>query len=253
MKKIRVAVIDDHGVVRMGLKFTLSLFKDIEYAGEFADGEGAARDLDLHEIRTVGRSNSDNTNPTGSNGWYAVSQGRLAYPRIQEINGNSHPVVGDYPNRATPILVNSLRFTMDAYPTKANYHAYAELYAADRTDYPRGLPVGEKDAVKGVWRLAFSSGNGLAADPAPVAFSGLKLQIRHDVQEIPEDAFMDVWHHDGTETGAWRRVMKSAPFDPANNLLQTTEKVEPSSAAWNAGWFAVVARARPTGCVVVIR
>ena len=42
MKKIRVAVIDDHGVVRMGLKFTLSLFKDIAYAGECADGAGAA-------------------------------------------------------------------------------------------------------------------------------------------------------------------------------------------------------------------
>lgn len=61
MKKIRVAVIDDHGVVRMGLKFTLSLFKDIEYAGEFADGEGAADfvektnpDVTLLDIRMPG-------------------------------------------------------------------------------------------------------------------------------------------------------------------------------------------------------
>lgn len=58
MKRIRVAVIDDHGVVRMGLKFTLSLFKDIECAGEFADGEGAAEfvaktnpDVTLLDIR----------------------------------------------------------------------------------------------------------------------------------------------------------------------------------------------------------
>lgn len=62
MKKIRVAVIDDHGVVRMGLKFTLSLFKDIEYAGEFADGEGAADfvektnpDVTLLDIRMPGK------------------------------------------------------------------------------------------------------------------------------------------------------------------------------------------------------
>ncbi|MBQ1345677.1 MAG: response regulator transcription factor [Kiritimatiellae bacterium] len=61
MKKIRVAVIDDHGVVRMGLKFTLSLFKDIAYAGECADGAGAADfvertnpDVTLLDIRMPG-------------------------------------------------------------------------------------------------------------------------------------------------------------------------------------------------------
>ena len=62
MKRIRVAVIDDHGVVRMGLKFTLSLFKDIEYAGECADGAAAADfvertnpDVTLLDIRMPGR------------------------------------------------------------------------------------------------------------------------------------------------------------------------------------------------------
>ena len=42
MKKIRVAVIDDHSVVRMGLKFAVRMFKDIEFAGEHPRGEGAA-------------------------------------------------------------------------------------------------------------------------------------------------------------------------------------------------------------------
>lgn len=42
MKVIRVAVIDDHAVVRMGLKYALSVFKDIQFAGEHPDGEGAA-------------------------------------------------------------------------------------------------------------------------------------------------------------------------------------------------------------------
>lgn len=41
MKKIRVAVIDDHAVVRMGLKFALKLDKGFEFAGELAGGEGA--------------------------------------------------------------------------------------------------------------------------------------------------------------------------------------------------------------------
>ena len=42
MKKYRVAILDDHGVDRMGLKFTLGLFKDVEFVGEWATGEGAA-------------------------------------------------------------------------------------------------------------------------------------------------------------------------------------------------------------------
>ncbi len=43
MKAIRVAVIDDHAVVRMGLKYALMVFKDIQFVGELSDGEGAAQ------------------------------------------------------------------------------------------------------------------------------------------------------------------------------------------------------------------
>ena len=42
MKKIRVAVIDDHSVVRLGLKFAVRMFKDMEFVGEHSRGEGAA-------------------------------------------------------------------------------------------------------------------------------------------------------------------------------------------------------------------
>lgn len=62
MKKIKVALIDDHAVVRMGLKYALSLFKDIELAGELSDGEGAAElvkssgaDVTLLDIRMPGK------------------------------------------------------------------------------------------------------------------------------------------------------------------------------------------------------
>ena len=34
MKKIKVLIADDHAVVRMGLKYALSLFKDISLTGE---------------------------------------------------------------------------------------------------------------------------------------------------------------------------------------------------------------------------
>ncbi len=62
MKKIKVVLIDDHAVVRMGLRYALSLFKDIELAGELADGEGAAAlvkssaaDVVLLDIRMPGK------------------------------------------------------------------------------------------------------------------------------------------------------------------------------------------------------
>ena len=62
MKKIRVAVIDDHSVVRMGLMFAVRMFKDMEFAGEHPRGEGAAEfvakakpDVTLLDIRMPGK------------------------------------------------------------------------------------------------------------------------------------------------------------------------------------------------------
>lgn len=42
MKKVRIAIIDDHEVVRIGLKWTIEAFRDFEFAGDHDDGEGAA-------------------------------------------------------------------------------------------------------------------------------------------------------------------------------------------------------------------
>lgn len=39
---IRVAIIDDHAVVRMGLKYALSRERDMEFVGEQAGGTNAA-------------------------------------------------------------------------------------------------------------------------------------------------------------------------------------------------------------------
>lgn len=38
---IRVAIIDDHAIVRMGIKYSLSLEDDFEFAGEHSGGAGA--------------------------------------------------------------------------------------------------------------------------------------------------------------------------------------------------------------------
>jgi DNA-binding NarL/FixJ family response regulator len=42
-KRIRVLIVDDHGVVRGGLRFFLAATKDIEIIGEVGDGEAALR------------------------------------------------------------------------------------------------------------------------------------------------------------------------------------------------------------------
>ena len=62
MKKIRVAVIDYHSVVRMGLRFAVRMCKDMEFAGEHPRGEGAAEfvakakpDVTLLDIRMPGK------------------------------------------------------------------------------------------------------------------------------------------------------------------------------------------------------
>ena len=59
---MKVLLVDDHAVVRMGLKYALSLFKDIELAGELSDGERAAElmkssgaDVALLDIRMPGK------------------------------------------------------------------------------------------------------------------------------------------------------------------------------------------------------
>jgi DNA-binding NarL/FixJ family response regulator len=61
-RKTRVAVIDDHAVVRMGLKLALDSMDDIEVVGEFGDGLGAAKfvndlrpDVVLLDIRMPGK------------------------------------------------------------------------------------------------------------------------------------------------------------------------------------------------------
>mgnify|MGYP003291899379 CR=1 FL=1 len=62
MTKIKVAVVDDHAVVRMGLKYALALFKDMVFVGEHSDGEGAVEfvrktspDVTLLDIRMPGK------------------------------------------------------------------------------------------------------------------------------------------------------------------------------------------------------
>ena len=61
MKAIKVCIIDDHSVVRMGLKYMISYIPDVECVGEASGGEGAAAfvrgcgaDVTLLDVRMPG-------------------------------------------------------------------------------------------------------------------------------------------------------------------------------------------------------
>lgn len=221
--------------------------------GQFiADGGGVARDLNFADIRTIGTNANDNVNGCGTNGWFAVNKGRFIYPRSQNctIDSTSHPTIGDYPNRGTPTMLNSFRYTLVTKPTGANeYFNYAELYATDRDDIPAGLPTGKNVTVAGVWRFGLASNRSYASDPNPIAFGGMKVKFRYDTRAMKPGQRVSVYHHDGTATGSWKRISAEQPAfatltEPAENLIETTTALDSTDETWNAGWFAVVADGR---------
>ena len=207
-----------------------------------ADGEGTMHDLNMASFRTVGTNDMEVLpNACGTNGWFAVNKGRLIYPRAQNCSGASHPTIGDYPNRASATVMNSFRYTLDKPRPEGTYYNFAELYAPDREDIPRGLPVGGRDVVAGGWRFGLSSASGPDINPVPISFTGMSLTFRYDWREMREGQTVVVYRHDGTANGTWTRVSRRMEMSSTENTI-TTEKFDPSSATWNAGWFAVVAQ-----------
>ena len=224
----------------------------IRFFGQvIADGEGIERDLNMAMIKTVGASNVENLNGCGTNGWFAVNKGRLIYPRAQNCSGSSHPTIGDYPNRTSPTVMNSFRYTINTKPD-GTYYNFAELYAPDRTDIPPGLPLYSlHDVVAGVWRFGLSSVSNTDDDPTPASFGGMRLTFRYDWRGMDaENQSLYVYRHDGSAGGSWTRVGKAEISSTANTV--TTDAFDASSETWNAGWFAVVAQ-RPSGMTVIVR
>ena len=224
----------------------------IRFFGQvIADGEGIERDLNMAMIKTVGASNVENLNGCGTNGWFAVNKGRLIYPRAQNCSGSSHPTIGDYPNRTSPTVMNSFRYTINTKPD-GTYYNFAELYAPDRTDIPPGLPLYSlHDVVAGVWRFGLSSVSNTDDDPTPASFGGMRLTFRYDWRGMDaENQSLYVYRHDGSANGSWTRVGKAEISSTANTV--TTDAFDASSETWNAGWFAVVAQ-RPSGMTVIVR
>ena len=132
---------------------------DLRGGSVTADGEGVERDLDFGTFARLGGSIGDGRtklNSSGTNGWYAISKGRLIYP-----NRDAELVrfVGDYARLnydVAPKFVNSMRILLkDSNDTEITTHRKftVELYAPDRTDIPAGLIEDDaKNRRLGVWR-----------------------------------------------------------------------------------------------------
>ena len=223
-------------VRRMDSTLRIRLFGQV-----VADGEGTMHDLNFASFKTVGSNSTEVLNACGTNGWFAVNKGRLIYPRAQNCSGASHPTIGDYPTRSAPTVMNSFRYTLAQPRPEGTYYNFAELYAPDREDIPRGLPVRGRDVVAGVWRFGLSSASGADIDPVPIAFTGMSLTFRYDWREMREGQSVVVYRHDGTANGTWTCVSRRIEISSTENTI-TTFKFDPSSATWNAGWFAVVAQ-----------
>ena len=74
----------------------------------------------------------------------------------------------------------------------------------------------------------------------PLPWRRLRFSLRQ-ASLMREGQKVVVYRHDGTENGTWTRVSRRIEISSTENTV-TTDKFDPSSATWNAGWFAVVAQ-----------
>ena len=87
--RIRVIVVDDHSVIRGGLRLFLLAFDDMELVGEASGGEEAVRLCDqLHPDVVL----MDLVMP-GMNGVEATHAIRERYPQVQVIADKDHPTL----------------------------------------------------------------------------------------------------------------------------------------------------------------
>ncbi|MGI6388824.1 MAG: M14 family zinc carboxypeptidase [Kiritimatiellia bacterium] len=209
-----------------------------------ADGEGTARDLDLHGI--VSTTNTLARGADGSNGWYAVNQGRVLFPRTW-INGAASPssirCLGDATTRIDPELVNSLRASFTGLPGSGVFFR-GGLYA---TNHP-ALPPLPKGRCLGVWGLGLYANNTGWETSDLTTFSTVGLTFRYDDAACAESTnLLTLYRY---ESNAWVKVGARMARPP---YRISTKRPLPrlTSGAWNVGLFALMA-SNTLGTVVLL-
>lgn len=207
-----------------------------------ADGAGENRTLDLNEVVNV--TNSVPTGPADSNGWYAVNQGCVLFPRTWYGSGTSFSrCFGDAPYETRPGLVNSLYFTVTQ-SSQANNYFRGGVYATDRTDlHLETLPL--NNGIVSCWKLGLFDG---VIGTGKRNFTKISLTFRYDVAKAPKNSRFSLWRHDGT---GWQRVGRAVYTEGEIPLISTSSELTPGSETFNVGIFAVTAD--KVGMVIIFR
>lgn len=210
-----------------------------------ADGEGAARDLDLHGV--VSTTNTLAQGADGSNGWYAVNQGRVLFPRSW-INGSVTPdaarCLGDATTRREPELVNSLCASFTGLNAAGSGVFFrGALYA---TNHP-ALPPLPKGRCVGVWGLGLYANNTGWEMSDLTTFSTVGLTFRYDAACVTDTNLLTLYRY---ESDAWVKV-GARMARPPYRISTARPLPRLSSGAWNVGLFALMA-SNTLGTVVLL-
>lgn len=216
-----------------------------------ADGMGDEHDLDMRAITYMNYNSPGRGNLSGTNGWYAVNEGRLLFPRAEKFvgraDGEPARYVGDWRSQGTnslgeavaPALVNSFSLAPTTDVTGGKAYPYAALYAPDRTDYPANVLRSKAGKVVAVWRIGTCTSGWIADDPTNpwTGWTAMKVTFRYDATAFDGKTPVKLYRHEGVEGGGWRLVAKqSVPADDA--LISAT--IAPGAGTWDVGWFALV-------------
>lgn len=203
-----------------------------------ADGEGVeGRTLDFRLARS-GNSGKYNARTsiangaTGTNGWFAINKGVLAYPMLVVSSASWSGTFGDNTNTVCD-LVNTVRID---YNQSANKGPWLEalLYADDSSLVPAGL----QGQVLGVWGFR----SNVKYDNRSSQLSNLtdfSLRIRYDHRLLKQKSSVSLMRY-SQALGEWQRISRvehdsASPFISAAALT-----ADGAGFDRNLGVFAVV-------------
>ncbi len=179
-----------------------------------ANGYGVERDFNLSRFgQTPATSmivnSSDNPTTNGSNGWFAVNQGRLLLPGMTVTSATTSYNWGEAAADTTIDLVNSARLTFAGLGGGSGTLTGA-LLAVDRSDVPAF-------AVAGMSRAELFSVHDL--NLAGIAFSDFDLTIRYDdVAAAGFEGVLQIFHYTG---GAWMPL--ASTVDLSNKWITASD------------------------------
>lgn len=216
-----------------------------------ADGEGVdGRILDLRLIRTGDGGKYSNVKvtipngATGTNGWYAVNKGILAYPMIYVRGASWTGTFGANTNEFCD-AVNTVRID---YNQTSNMGPWleAQLYANDSSMVPAGL----EGQVLGVW--GFRSNVKYDDRSSQLAnLTDFSLRFRYDHRSLKPKSRISLMRYNQA-LGEWQRI-SGIEHDPATPFISATAlTADGAEYDRNLGVFAVVDEGT-SGFMIVVR